>query len=460
MKIVQALGWYYPDGRGGTEAYVAGLSRRLRAAGHDVTIAAPSALIKSEQWYEHERIPVYRYPIARDATREECQDEVPVRGAERFHRFLAETRADVVHMHTFATGMGLHELRAAKASGARVIATTHSSRLGFICQRGTMMQWGDALCDGVSEPSKCAACALQSRGLPRSLALAVGGVRPELSERLGVLPGKIGTALGMSGVIRRNQQRQTEMLNLVDKFIVLTRYAFDVLIANGAPAHKVALNRLGVSQSNLVRKYGPDRAPTASPLKVGYVGRFEDVKGVRDLAFAATKLDSALPISIDFRGPSDSDAERALVAELKRVVGNDSRVTFSSAVPHSVVPQVLAAYDVLCCPARCLEGGPTVAIEAHAVGTPVIGSRIGGLAELITDGVNGRLVPPGDPIALANALTEAALDPRSTVDAWRTALPPARSMDEIAKDYLVLYAGGESNPAFRDSVEPRKALFS
>ena len=69
-------------------------------------------------------------------------------------------------------------------------------------------------------------------------------------------------------------------------------------------------------------------------------------------------------------------------------------MTFAPAVTAIEVPQILAGYDVLCCPAVCLEGGPTVAIEAHAVGTPVIGTRIGGLAELITDGVNGKLVRP------------------------------------------------------------------
>ena len=81
-----------------------------------------------------------------------------------------------------------------------------------------------------------------------------------------------------------------------------------------------------------------------------------------------------------------------------------------------------------------------MAIEAHAVGTPVIGTRIGGLAELITDGENGRLVRPGDWRALANVLREVATDPRQTIDRWRKALPPARTMNEIAADYLTLYA--------------------
>jgi glycosyltransferase involved in cell wall biosynthesis len=89
----------------------------------------------------------------------------------------------------------------------------------------------------------------------------------------------------------------------------------------------------------------------------------------------------------------------------------------------------------------CLEGGPTVAIEAHAVGTPVIGTRIGGLAELVTDGVNGRLIPPGAWRALADALRDMAKNPVGTIDRWRLALPPARTMDQVAADYLTLYNG-------------------
>jgi len=101
----------------------------------------------------------------------------------------------------------------------------------------------------------------------------------------------------------------------------------------------------------------------------------------------------------------------------------------------------LAAYDVICCPALCFEGGPTVALEAAAVGVPVVGSRIGGLAEIVTDGVDGRLVPPGDAAALAEALTAIARDP-AMIDSWRAALARPRTMDEVAADYMAMYAGG------------------
>lgn len=440
MKIVQAVGWYFPDSVGGTEVYVAGLCRRLRAAGQDVVVVAPDAAHATERTYEHEGVPVYRYPIPAAPTREEAQGAVPVRGAERFQRWLADQRPDVVHAHAFVTGLGLAELEAAKAGGARVIVTTHSASLGWICQRGTMMRWGERLCDGLCRPAKCAACELQHRGLSKPLALAVGAVPPALGRVGRALPGRLGTAVGMRDLVTRNQTRQREMLAAVDRFVLLTQWALDAAAANGAPREKLALNRLGLSQGKVAPKPGPEEQPTARPITIGYLGRFDPIKGVHDLARAAASLPRDVGIRVEFRGPTQSAGERAVVGELRRLAAGDPRITFAGPVAAAGALAVLAGYDALCSPAVCLEGGPTVAIEAHAVGTPVIGTRIGGLAELVTDGLNGRLVPPGDWRALADVLAAMAADPGKTIDRWRRALPPARTMDQIAADYLAIYA--------------------
>jgi glycosyltransferase involved in cell wall biosynthesis len=212
-----------------------------------------------------------------------------------------------------------------------------------------------------------------------------------------------------------------------------------VVIANGAPPAKVSLSRLG---HHLVveRKAGPAERPTAAPVRVGYLGRFEDVKGVHDLARALVHLPRSVAIQVEFRGPDSHDAERRVLSEVRAIVGGDPRCKFAPAVAADQVPGVLAGYDVLCCPAVCLEGGPTVAIEAHAVGTPVIGTCIGGLAEMVSDGVNGRLVPPGDWKALAEVLQGIAADPAGTVDRWRGALPVTRTMNDVAADYERTYA--------------------
>ena len=171
MRIVQAAGWYLPTSNGGTEIYVSELAKRLRAAGHEVLIAAPEAMGQPERTYDLDGFKVYRYPIPPRVTRDEAQGRVVVRGAELFHEWLRRAAPDVVHVHTYVTGLGLAELRAAKQIGAKVVATTHAASLGFTCQRGTMMRWGSKLCDGLVRPAKCAACQLQHRGVAVPIAI-------------------------------------------------------------------------------------------------------------------------------------------------------------------------------------------------------------------------------------------------------------------------------------------------
>ena len=70
----------------------------------------------------------------------------------------------------------------------------------------------------------------------------------------------------MTDLIARNQAAQREMLATVDRFVVLTRWALEAVAANGAPPGKLALNRLGVSQTGFNAKPSPDRQPTRLPI--------------------------------------------------------------------------------------------------------------------------------------------------------------------------------------------------
>lgn len=439
MKIVHILGWYFPESLGGTEVYVNGLCQRLQQAGHETLISAPKAGLQGERRYQHEGIPVYRYSIPAEPTRDEAQSRAPVRGTEPFHEWLRQQRADVYHFHTFLTGLGLPELRAAKETGAAVIGTTHYPSLGYICQRGDMLRWGERMCDGVCQVMKCAACDLHHRGLTKTAAWAVAAIPPAIGNRLNRLPGKIGGMLGMGALVDHNRRTQQQMLETVDRFVVLTSWARDAVIANGADPNKVVLNRLGHSHDGLTVKPSPQQQPTTRPIRVGFFGRFHVTKGVHDLARAVTSLPRDVAISVEFRGPSQGDANAQLVNELRQIVGDDPRVTFEDPVPSDQAPGVLAEYDVLACPSLWLEGGPTCAIEAQALGTPVIGTPMGGLAELVEDGVNGRLHAPRDWRGLAGILRDMAERPHATIDVWRGKLPKARTMDEICHDYVGLY---------------------
>jgi glycosyltransferase involved in cell wall biosynthesis len=74
------------------------------------------------------------------------------------------------------------------------------------------------------------------------------------------------------------------------------------------------------------------------------------------------------------------------------------------------VPALLAASDAFCMPSLS-EGLPFALLEAGSAGLPVIATRVGGMAELLEHGRTARLVPPGDPAALARELRLLVEDP-------------------------------------------------
>jgi glycosyltransferase involved in cell wall biosynthesis len=440
VKIVHLLGWYFPDSVGGTEVYVEGLCRRLMDAGHDVLVAAPDPHRRAPDTYDYHGVPVFRYPITDRPTRDESYHRVPLPGTEHLFRWLAAERPDILHVHSIKTGTGLPEFREARRLGIRIIATCHLPSLGYMCRTGELMEGGQHPCDGIVEASKCAACSLTHVGLPPPASRLAGAIPPWLGAGLRVLPGKVGTVLGMSALVVEYQRMQRELFEIVERFVVLNQTAYRMLIADGSPAEKLAINRLGLSQTDVRRKAGPDIRPTARPVRFGFAGRLHPAKGLAQVARAVIAIPRDVDFRIDIRAPILDAGARAVDAELRRLVGDDPRVHFEPAVSSAEIPSVLAELDALLSPSLWFENGPTIALEAMAVGTPIIATRVGNQAELIDDGVNGRLVEAGSVAALSAAIREAAVSPETTIDVWRRALAPVRTMDDIARDYMAMYA--------------------
>jgi len=411
----------------------------MKAAGCSVRVVAPQRGISRLQTYEYEGVSVIRYPIPFVSTREEVQGKTAVRGTEHLHDLLRCERPDIVHFHTFSTGLAIPEVRAARGAGARVFVTSHLAGLGYLCKRSTMMRWGESPCDGIAQPVKCAACVLYDR-VPRPVAWLIAGLRMPTPG----MAGKLKTLFGMPQIIAENLARQRELLQLCDAFFVPTQWAANTILANGAPASKVLVMRVGLVHDQITRKPDPIEQPTHHPVRIGYFGRFDPMKGIPDLARAFAALPKDLPLRLEFRGPMVSGESSAILAETKAIIANDARVSFQPAVSPTEAVGVLSEYDVLCCPSVCAEAGPMVALEAFACGTPVIGTRIGGLAEIVQPGVSGDLVEPRDWGALSALLRRIAENPAGTVDCWRRNLPIPRTMGQVADEYLSFYrnAGG------------------
>jgi glycosyltransferase involved in cell wall biosynthesis len=128
-----------------------------------------------------------------------------------------------------------------------------------------------------------------------------------------------------------------------------------------------------------------------------FAGRLSLQKSL-DVAIRAVAACGGVSLVVAGDGPLRPQLE-LLVAQLEA----GDRVRFIGAQPRGTVLELLAAAD-----AKLLSSGwenfPHAVIEGLAVGTPVISTDAGGVGEIVTDGVNGLLVPPGDPDALAAAI--------------------------------------------------------
>jgi glycosyltransferase involved in cell wall biosynthesis len=108
------------------------------------------------------------------------------------------------------------------------------------------------------------------------------------------------------------------------------------------------------------------------------------------------------------------------------------------------VPAILAAADLFVLPSES-EASPNVILEAMAGGLPVVASRVGGIPELVADGVTGHLVPPADPQALATAVLDLLDRPDRRAAFGRAArMRIARefSFDRMVVQFETLYLTG------------------
>jgi glycosyltransferase involved in cell wall biosynthesis len=170
---------------------------------------------------------------------------------------------------------------------------------------------------------------------------------------------------------------------------------------------------------------------------VSALGRLSPEKGHRYLLQAASSLVSQVPkLRILLLGEGQ---ERQRLEEQLARSGMQDYVVFAG-FKQDVRPWIQAC-DVVVNPSLA-EGLPNVLLEAMALGTPVVATRVGGVPDLVQDRESGLLVPPGDPSALANAVYDLFLDPAAALRFSRNAqarvqdYSPARQSQRL----LDLYA--------------------
>jgi glycosyltransferase involved in cell wall biosynthesis len=252
------------------------------------------------------------------------------------------------------------------------------------------------------------------------------------------LQGSIWTALRMPELIDIRIHAFRGIMDISDRVIALCNWSRDLLLRNGVPAGKLTLCRQGIDWPS--RTFPPlgSRPPAALPLRMIFLGRMHETKGPHILVEALRRA-ADIPLHLDLfcvrqGAPGDAYAEK-----LEAMCAGDSRIRLLPALPPSQVINTLRDYDAILIPSQWLETGPLVVLEAFAARTPVIGSALGGIAELVTGGADGLLVSPWQSAAAWAAALRRICGEPALLDGFRAGIRPPRHSRDAARELMPVY---------------------
>ena len=270
-------------------------------------------------------------------------------GARLLREVLIREKPDVVHFHNVFPLLTPAAMREASRHGMPVVLTVHNFR--FACPAGTLLRNGRIHEDCVEGSSLL--CGLRnSRGV--------------WSESIAY------------GIALEAQRRLRLPHRWVDAYVAPSNFLAVMLARAGYPSDRIHTIYHGTPIED---------APTPVGDYALYAGRLSEEKGVETLV-AASRLAPRVPLVVAGAGPLEPLVRGAA----------DGSVRYLGRVEPSEINRLIRDARFTLMPSCWYEGLPFGALESMAAGRAVVASRLGGLAEIVDDGITGLLVPPRDPV--------------------------------------------------------------
>ena len=348
MKIVLANKFYYR--RGGDCIYTMNVEKMLREKGHEVAVFAMQYSENEEsEWSKYwpsnmTKLKAFTRPFGDGEVR------------RKFGMLLDDFKPDVVHLNNIHTQLSPVIAKMAHERDIRVVWTLHDTKLVCPCYTCTR--------DG----KWCTECFTDKKAVIRHRCMHGG------------LPGAI---IGYREIMKWNREVLQEYTDL---FLPPSQFMMDTCVEGGYKPEKfrVLCNFIDVTK---VKGLKGEEVKRIKGDYYVYLGRVSEEKGVRTLCKAAAQLDKKLIVIGG--GP--------LCEELKRESEEyGATIEFKGQMLWEEFMPILSGARFMILPSECSENNPLTVIESLSLGTPVLGARIGGIPELIEEGVSGMTFTSGD----------------------------------------------------------------
>lgn len=345
--------------RGGSDQYLFSLGRLLETHGHEVIpFAAAHAENQPTEWARFFPPPVdLQRPGLGDAARFIYS---PV-ARRAITRLLAHRRPDIAHLNIYYGQLTSSILAPLKTRNIPIVQTLHEYKI--VCPTYSLYAHGHI----------CEAC--RGRNFWRAAATRCN---------------RDSFARSTLSAVESYVSRWMGAVDRIDHFIAVSDFLRDKVISLGVPAKKIT------TVHNFI-----DCGDTVPATQRGsyflYFGRLERIKGIYTLLDAVEHLPDT-PLLVVGHG---SERDRVAAEIERRNMGHVKLLGFKTGTElHELIRGSLCTIT----PSEWFETFGLTLVESFVHGRPVVSSRIGGMTEVVTDGVDGWLVPPGDVGALRDRL--------------------------------------------------------
>lgn len=415
LRVLHAIHDFLPRHRAGSEIYACHLAQE-QVPRHDVFVLAaeydPAARHGMLRWRAFDGLPVIEIVNnwAFDGFAESYRS---ARLNEQIGHALDAVQPDVVHVHNLLN-LSFDLPQMARARGAAVVATLHDYTL--VCPSGGQrVHVGEAhVCDEI-DPVRCGRCFVESplygqmaagRALSRPGGRLLGRGAVLLRRVAPSAAAAAGRALDAGPVtpedVRRRLAGARALFDNIDLFVAPSPSLGQEFVRLGLDPRRLEVSDYGFR----VPAQAGQRAPRAGRLRAGFVGTLVWHKGAHVLLEAAGRLRDIVEVHVHGDTgvfPDYSARLRALAAGLP--------VTFHGGFDPREAPRIYAGLDALVVPSLWPENSPLVIHEAFMHHVPVVGSRIGGIRDLVEHERSGLLTDPGSAESLVDALRRLAGEP-------------------------------------------------
>ena len=445
MRILLIAHGYPPAAGGGTEIYTESLAQTLRRDFDDEVFVLAREADRKRPEYEVRTEQRHGVEVTLiNNTFAQCPSfEATYRNPEISSisaRLIDEIQPDVAHIqHLTCLSTEIPEILAKR----RIPVFFTLNDYWLLCHRGQLFDINNRRCDGPSREA-CAPCIKPHAGYGPTTYQAATAVRraeeflPEpLAHRLhstaAATAGLFSSGDRASSEAERRLRHMRDLIRHVDLFLPPSETLRERFVKNEFPENKLRLITQGIDHDLLETI---ERRLSAR-LRIGFLGSLIVSKAPDVLlhAFQTLPEDRAeLHIWGDVASYHGDDCYREIVEPLL----DAPEIHRHAFTPHGEIAGIFSAIDVLVIPSVWIENAPFVIREAFTAGVPVIASNIGGMAEMVEDGLSGLHFSAGDSVDLARVLKR-LLDEPDLLPRLRGNLPTMMTIEEDAAQLRELY---------------------